>query len=110
MRPSLPWVAFVVLTCAISSFAGDSGRWTFFHPEAVTNLSCKVQMVSMQHGPEKSGEAWVADATATRNDPSLGDWHATIAEFLPNVKGRHSAENACSKWMDEASKRVRAAK
>lgn len=113
MRRLLPWVvAHVVVACAISSFAGDSGRWDFFHAEAVTSLNCTVQSV-MQYpfGDKSAGYAnWQAEASAKRNDKSLGDWEATIARFPSTLKGRHDAERACSRWMDEASKRVKAAR
>lgn len=101
-------VALVVLLLTSAALAD---RWTFFHPEAVTEVSCKVTLVdSTAHADTVHQDVWEATAHATRNDPALGNWAMTIATYPASVKGRHSAEKACSVWMDEATKRLKQAK
>jgi hypothetical protein len=104
MHFSLKGGSFMLLACL--SARGDA--WTFFHPESVKTLTCKVELSAMQHASGASYEVWLATATATREKEDT--WQMTVGEFPPSEKGRHDAEKACSKWMDEASKRVRRAR
>lgn len=91
-------------------FLSASDRWGFFHPELVTSMSCRVEQVSFaKYGESGVRLSWIAEAMAERKD-NAGTWQMTIAEFPPTLKGRHQAEKECSKWMDEASKRVKAAR
>jgi hypothetical protein len=93
------------------AFAGyaSADAWTYFYPEAVTSLSCTTRPVQLQAaGAKESQSVWEAEAHAERNDKSLGSWSMTVGVFPQNLKGRHAAEKSCSKWMDEASKRVKA--
>lgn len=95
-----------LLTAGTFCFAD---QWTFFHPETVLGLSCTARQVFAAAYGEKGHDAWQAEAHAVRK-AGEGDWSSVIGEFPSNVKGRHAAEKACFKWMDEASKRVKAAR
>lgn len=108
MKPSF---ILAVVACALcGSVVAHADAWEFFHAETVTKLSCSVVMVeSSSHESGTSVSFWEALARAERNDRSLGTWSMTIAEYPQTLKGRHLAERACSRWMDDASKRVKAA-
>ena len=95
--------AAILLLAAIFARAD---QWTFFHPESVRHMSCKVSMGTMSHGDSPASDMWIAEATAKRNDPSLGDWGMMVSERPLTTKGLHQAEKDCAKWMDEARKRV----
>lgn len=102
---------FVPLLALLCSVALAQGRWEFFYPASVTSLKCATEAVELEvHGSGVIQHVYQATAHAQRNDKSLGNWSMTIATYPQTLKGRHEAEKACSKWMDEASKRVKAAK
>lgn len=85
-------------------------EWEFFYPESVRSFGCTAKQVSsVPYGEHRAVDIWQAEAHASR-DKQFGNWDMTIGAFPPTTKGRHQAEKACSKWMDEASKRVKAAK
>ena len=95
--------AVLVLALALAS-----DPWAYFQPENVTRFVCKVSDVQLQTVGEKvSHPMWEAEATATRKDGSL--WGQVIGEYPLTTRGRHRAEKACSKWADEATRRVRRA-
>lgn len=103
MGHRLGWLLLLAATTA------GADQWTFFYPELVESFSCTVSRVEMiEHGGQ-GRDVWQALASA-RRDPKAGQWEMTVGLFPPTVKGRHGAEKACSKWMDEASQRVRAAR
>jgi hypothetical protein len=52
---------------------------------------------------------YAAEAHAERGW-NLGRWEMTLDYFPLTSKGRRSALSACGKWMDEAERRVAAAK
>lgn len=82
-------------------------QWEFFYPQTVTTFGCRVASIeSRPIGGEKWQMAWGATAWARRTDKALGDWEMKIGEFPATTKGRHQAEKVCSKWQDEAEKRV----
>lgn len=96
--------AVLVLALALAS-----DPWAYFQPENVTRFVCKVSDVQLQAVGEKvSHPMWEAEASATRKDGTT--WGMVIGEFPPTTRGRHAAEKACSKWMDEASKRIKSAR
>lgn len=107
----LVWIIgmlWIVLMLALDAYAD---QWTFFYPETVTAFGCRSELVSQRiSGTGVYADAWEARAHASRNDKSLGDWSMSLAAYPPTLKGRHQAEKVCSKWMDEASKRVKKAK
>ena len=97
---------FVFLLVSIAAYAD---RWTYFHPETVLSFSCKItDVVQEPYGEHVQREVWEAQASAKRQGQP--DWGMSLAQFPLTLKGRHDAEKACSKWMDEASKRVKAAR
>lgn len=107
MRISALWVILVALG-AYCVLPARADQWAFFHPELVTQFSCTVSEVRMSlNGTGQSDAVWEAEATAQRK--AALDWGITVGIFPLNLKGRHAAEKACSKWMDEASKRVKQA-
>jgi hypothetical protein len=116
-------VAIIVAMLCIQSRAD---QWTYFYPEHVTAMSYKVSEVTLEiNGVGTTGTAWQCNAYAIRDDPSLGNWTMPVATYRwPDVgktpqdkakaekeirKLRHKADAACSKWLDEASARVRKA-
>jgi hypothetical protein len=105
MHFSLKGGSFVLLAC----LSAQADAWTFFHPETVKSLTCKVELSEMQAIGTASHDVWLASASATRTKEE-GNWTMTVGEFPPSEKGRHDAEKACSRWMDEASKRIRRAR
>jgi len=100
-------LACLLLTAGTLCFAD---AWTYFYPESVIRMTCSVQLVDMSASGGPRQDVWQADAHADRNNKELGNWEMTIGFFPPTVKGRHQAERECSKWMDAAGKRVRAAR
>ena len=99
--------AKVLALCLVGTAQAD--QWTFFHPESVKTFGCRVVLTDMQINGEPSTrqDQWEAEATAVRTD---GSWAFSLGFFPPNPKGRHQAEKVCSKWVDEAEKRVRKAR
>lgn len=104
MRPHQALAVLWVIV-SVGRFA-LADRWTYFFPEAVTHLSCSALLVSQADNHGIYYDKWEAEAKAKRNDPTMGDWAMSIAQYPGTQKGRHQAEAACSKWFDEASKRV----
>jgi hypothetical protein len=97
--------ALLVLLVGSGAVAARADQWAFFHPELVTQFSCTVSEVRMSiNGTGQSDAVWEAEASATRKAET--DWGMTVGVFPLNLKGRHAAEKACSRWMDGASKRV----
>lgn len=83
--------------------------WTFFHPESVIDYGCTTALVSQAaYGEHRAIDVWIASAHAKRKD--MGNWETTVGVFPNSKKGRHSAEKACSQWMDKASEKVKQAK
>lgn len=83
-------------------------QWEFFFAESVIKYGCRVQLASIQiaGSPEKH-DMWTAEAFAERDHEDIGrTWSYTVAEYPNTVKGRHKALAACSKWQDEAERRV----
>lgn len=92
--------------CLVGTASAD--QWTFFHPEMVKTYGCKVAVLDMQiNGSSERHDVWEAAATAMWTDGT--QWQYTLAVFPLTLKGKHQAEKACFKWMDEAEKRVKAA-
>jgi hypothetical protein len=83
-------------------------QWEFFHPELVRKYGCYVRQVDLQaNGMDHGTMIWDAEAFADRADQS--HWIYEVARYPLTLKGRHQAEKACSKWTDDAEKRVRKA-
>lgn len=77
-------------------------QWEYFHPTLITAFSCSVSEVQMiVNGSPHSDAKWEAQAKAKRKGEP--DWAMTVGMFPLTLKGRHEAEKACSKWMDQAS-------
>lgn len=84
-------------------------RWTYFYPESVTEIRCKVQRVEMSvNGMARGEDKWQAEAQADRR--GMPNWAMQIGLFPPTHSGRHAAEKVCSKWLDEADKRMKASR
>lgn len=98
----------VGITRPLMALNHDDAQWEFFHPESVTQISCKVEQVNVSGRGEASRDAFMAEAKAKRKNGE-GDWGMTIGQFPVSLKGRHEAERVCSKWMDQAMKRMKAA-
>jgi hypothetical protein len=96
-----------VLALALLATTAHADQWTFFHPEAVTQLSYRVVLVDTT-GTGEAGmhEQYMCEVHAKRNDPSLGNFDFTEGYYPPTEKGRHAADKACSKWMDKAHKLI----
>ena len=96
----------IVLAVLLLSSVANADQWTFFYPEMVKTFACRVEVVNfVAHGTGAGTDKFTANAYAER-DPSVGRWDMQIGVFPLGLKGRHQAEKACSKWMDEATKRV----
>lgn len=96
----------VVLLVGISVSGAD--QWAYFQPELVTEFRCSViEAEYVVNGTGRGDLVWEATGKAKRKGGP--DWEMTVGVFPPTLKGRHSAEKSCSRWMDEASKRVKAA-
>jgi hypothetical protein len=95
------------LFLVLSTLARSSDGWKYFHPENVSQFGCVSEVVQLAVRGQPSQDVWKAGAYAHRNEEP--DWAMTVGFFPPDQKGRHQAEKACSKWMDEAIKRVKAA-
>jgi hypothetical protein len=99
------------LVCALLllipvTLCADQTNWTYFHPELITAFSCSVSEVQlMVNGSPRSEAVWEATAKAKRKGEE--DWAMTVGMFSLTLKGRHEAEKACSKWMDQASEIVK---
>ncbi len=86
-------------------------QWTYFYPESVTSVSCKVEPVELQlHGSSQIDSVYMAIPRATRNDPTLGDWSGEVGRFPATDKGLDQANKACMKWIHEARKKIRKAR
>lgn len=97
---------YLILLALVGTAFAD--QWTFFYPESVTEFRCKVALVELSaNGMARGEDKWEAEASATRK--GVPNWAMSIGMFPPNQRGLHSAEKACSKWVDEARKRVKAA-
>ena len=100
-------ILIVFLLCGGTLVTADA--WDFFHPGFVINYRCSVSEVQMTlNGVSRSEAVWEAQASAQRK--AEPNWSMTVGIFPLTLKGRHAAEKACSRWMDEASKRVKQAK
>lgn len=83
-------------------------QWTYFHPELVRKYGCTVSETEVVLNGTSHGEFnWDATAYAERADHTR--WEQEVGRFPFTVKGRHQAQKVCSKWQDEAEKRVRKA-
>lgn len=98
-----------VLSILLLSAFLHADRWSFFYPQAVTHISCSARLISQADAQGIYYDKWEAEAKAKRNDPTMGDWAMTVAIYPGTQNGRHQAEKACSKWFDEASRRVQKA-
>lgn len=103
---------FLTIACLVLIGTGTlcfADRWTYFHAESVLSVTCKVQAVeSHTNGSSESHPRWIATASAERSVD--GRWEMMLGEYPPTSKGRHQAEKDCSRWMDEAGKRMRGGK
>lgn len=61
-----------------------------------------------EHGVGDTRQVWQAEAAAERKDREK--WAMSIGEFSHTIKGRHAAEKTCTRWMDQATKRIKGAK
>lgn len=86
--------------------------WTTFHPEVVLSHSCKVESIIKYRDAETPDqEIYESIAMAKRTfDSTTVSWDATIAEMPLTPKGYREAWKACEDWMEQAGKKVRAAK
>lgn len=116
MKRLLIYLFLVPFASTFSTSSSSDSMWTFFHPEVVTTMNCTIEevqkvQVDQNGGPtgNKSETVWMAEARASRSIKELGDWGLTLGYFQLTEKGRHQAEKVCSRWMDEASRRVKAA-
>ena len=99
-------LAFLVALLLCASVAVCADGWEYFHPTLVTAFSCSVAEVQMQvNGSPRSNGVWEATAKAKRKGEQ--DWAMTVGVFPVTLKGRHEAEKACSKWMDQAQAMVK---
>jgi hypothetical protein len=96
------------LVCLMLLASAHADQWDFFHPESVIKVSCKVEETDYMIQGEARRAVFMAEAKADRKD-RLGVWSMTLGIFPPTLKGRHGAERVCSKWMDEAGKRIKKA-
>lgn len=96
---------FVLACLALSAVGFAADRWDTFQADKVLAFSCSVESIALQlNGSSYVKEIYEARASAKRM--GLPEWNLTIGEFPSTLDGRHKAEKACSKWMDEAQKRV----
>lgn len=105
-------IALLMIGTAVPSGAD---QWSFFHAETVVKYGCTVEEITHEifgANSERLENRWQAEAYAERTGEPR--WQMTVGEFPVEPKrpekGRHQAEAACSKWMDEATKQVRAVK
>lgn len=99
----------LIVMALVGMASAHADPWAFFHSETVIQFGCSVSEVQMSvNGVGRSEAVWEAMARAKRKPPGE-DWAMTVGIFPQNLKGRHAAEKACSKWMDEAAQRLRRA-
>jgi hypothetical protein len=85
-------------------------QWVFFYPASVLSFGCTArQILAVPFGEHHGIELWEAEAYAVRTKDQ-GNWGMTIGKFPNSDKGRRQAEKECFRWMDQATKRVKAAK
>lgn len=107
-RMEIP-VAKLILFVLLFGSCAHCDEWTFFHPESVKSFGCRVLPIDLAvNGSNQRVMIWEAEARAERNDGTA--WLYDVARFPLDLKGRHKAEKACSKWMDVAEKLVKASR
>src|SRR6266567_1386712 len=80
---------FVTWIVLLASIAVAQGQWEFFHPEFVTGLSCRIELLdSNQYASTVHRDVWIAEAHAARSDKQLGNWDMTIGNYPPTLKGK----------------------
>ena len=60
----------------------------------------------MHTGDKTTTDVWLVEGKANHGTLDV-DWVITLAELPPTIKGRHQGEKICSKFMDEAHKRLK---